>query len=125
MKPKLLIVDDQEPIRKLLRDMFSDEFDCFEAGGVTDALLKFEALDPHVTITDLAMGSANSGLLLIQGIRKINPDAGIILISGTLTKEVMEDAILEGAFAVVEKPFSNSDLYNVVSDCLQQFAKMA
>lgn len=104
MKGKILIVDDEAPLRSLLKEAISSEYTTTEADS--GALLK-KALagDPvDVVLLDLNLPDAN-GLDLLPLIKKSWPGTEVIVITGDTTIESAIKATKHGAFHYVSKPF--------------------
>ena len=79
---KILIIDDEEPIRKMLRMLFEKNgFEVFDACNSHHGITVFKEHDPDLVVTDLIMPE-KEGLETIREIKKLNPDTKIITISG-------------------------------------------
>mgnify|MGYP001441767766 CR=1 FL=1 len=92
---RILIVDDEESIRDALRQVF--EYEEHEVGTAADgpeALALFESFTPHVTFLDVKM-SGLDGLEVLTRIRKLDPSAYVVMISGhgTIDSQRLEQVI--------------------------------
>ncbi len=119
---RILIVDDEAPIRAMLREMLAqDGHDVTEAENGAMALARLRAGAFDLLITDLVMPEKN-GLNLILDIRKEWPDLEIVAISGgggiTGRFEYLPIAKLVGAGRVLAKPFDKAQLQSVVREAL-------
>ncbi len=119
---KILIVDDEAPIRCLLREILEqDGHEVCEAENGAVALRMFRSDRFDLLITDLVMPEQN-GLNLILDIHKEYPQARIVAISGgggiTGRFEYLPIAKLVGAIQVIEKPFDRESLQLAVNAAL-------
>ena len=107
---RILVVDDTDEIRALLRRLLERwGYACDEAFGGRSALARLEAADFALILTDYDMPDGD-GLTLIRAVvdrgrtsaRSATP---IILVSGSATDDVCDEAVAAGAHAVFRKPF--------------------
>ena len=103
-KPGLLIVDDEEVVRNVLRDLLSDAYDCHEASSAEEALDRVRQTTYELVISDINM-SGMSGLEMIPHMKQISPDTVIVMISGMQTIESAINTLRVGAFDYLMKPF--------------------
>lgn len=110
---RILMVDDDEMERVYAAEVlrWGGHEPVFAPDGQT-ALEIFEQGDIDVVVTDLAMPKLN-GLDLIREVRKLDPDARIVAISGT-TPEQLEDAERLGAAYTFAKPWDPRELVQAV-----------
>src|SRR6476469_4648768 len=109
MSEKILIVDDEEAIRKLLQSRFSREgWQVTVAEEGTKALEAIRAEKPTVIVTDIKMPGLD-GFQLIDEFRKNGVACPIIMITGHGEKECAIEAIHRGAFDYLEKPFDMNE----------------
>lgn len=101
---KMLIVDDQWGIRKLLIETFRDHYHVEEAQNGFEALEKTEKYLPDVIILDMRMPGMD-GLETIKKIRAINKYVPIILMTAYDSEELIK--VLQNMHAVeyISKPF--------------------
>lgn len=114
---RVLIVDDDEQIRHLYRDLFEVAgYEVDEAGDGLAALEAYPRLQPDVVICDILMPGMN-GLLTITEILRINPRARIIAISGGHAEQgdYLAAALQLGAVATFQKPFDVQELLNTTA----------
>lgn len=79
---KILIIDDEEPIRKMLRILLEKNgYEVMDANNGNQGIELFKEHGPDIIITDLIMPE-KEGLETIREIKKINPDMKIIAMSG-------------------------------------------
>jgi DNA-binding NarL/FixJ family response regulator len=101
----VLICDDNEPMRALLRvvvELRPSLRVVGEAADGQDAIHEAERLQPDVILLDLAM-PRRTGLEVLPELRRIAPEARIIVFSGFSTASVAEGAIDLGAVRYLTK----------------------
>src|SRR4051794_792185 len=102
---KLLLVDDDERVRELLRTTFElADVEVCEAGDTRAAAAKIAADPPDAIVLDVAM-PGESGLSLCRRLKDdpTTADIPIVLLTGSL---IGEEAAEAGADAFLTKPFS-------------------
>ena len=106
----LLIVDDDRPVRDACREVAHTLGFNVEVADSAEAA--FGRLDSHhvdVILLDLRLPGA-SGLDALQAIRKQRPDAVVIVVTGYATVPQAVQAMKDGAYDFVTKPFSMDEL---------------
>jgi two-component system, NtrC family, response regulator PilR len=107
---RILIVDDDELIRKFLLDFFIDlKFEVVTAENGTDALRKFVPQSFDIVISDLMMPDM-TGIELLKELIAKDEKVLFFLITGYPTLETAVDAIKNGAYDYIVKPFNLEDL---------------
>lgn len=107
--PRVLIVDDELPIRKFLRISLSTEhFEIDEAASAADALRAVDVHSPDIIVLDLGLPDAD-GRDLIHAIRAVS-QAPIIVLSVRAAEEQKIAALDAGASDYVTKPFAIGEL---------------
>src|SRR5437870_5450549 len=102
----ILIVDDEPAIRSTLRDVLEDEgYRVSAVGGGADALRFFADELPELTFLDIWMDRMD-GLETLAEIKRVRPEAVVVMISGHGTIETAVKATRLGAWDFVEKPLS-------------------
>jgi len=117
--PRVLIIDDDEHIRRLLLNVLSDNYDCAEAESAEDALMALAESHFDLIISDIQMGGM-SGLELVPQVHAIAPDCVVLMVSGQSNIETAIAAMHAGAFDYVMKPFNISQLEAAVERALKQ-----
>lgn len=118
---KILVVDDEQVIRELLKDILSSEgYDVDTRPNARAALdLLNESTDFVLLFTDIMMPEMD-GLELIREARKIAPNLIPIVMTGFATLETARAAVKEGAYDYVLKPFSLSEVKLAVSNAFER-----
>lgn len=103
VKPKLLIIDDEEQIRNLLKDLLGTVYDCSTASSAEEALSALSEDTFDLVISDIDMGRM-SGLELVPRVHSLSPDTVVVMISGNQDIEFAIQALRVGAFDYITKP---------------------
>lgn len=103
-KPEILIIDDDEQVRNLLKQLFYGDYDCTTVDSAEAALRVLDVTTFSLVISDISM-KGMTGLELIPGVLEKNPDTVVIMISGQQTIDYAIEAMRVGAFDYVTKPF--------------------
>src|SRR5450432_1647381 len=103
-KQQILIVDDEQQIRILLRELLSDEYYCTEACSAEEALAVLTTSDFDLVISDINLGGT-SGLELVPLVIERSPETVVVMISGQQGIETAIEALHVGAFDYIIKPF--------------------
>jgi diguanylate cyclase (GGDEF)-like protein len=102
-KPNILIIDDDEQVRSLLKDVLSASHDCTTVSSAEGALSIMKSISFSLAISDINMGGI-SGLDLIPRVLELAPDTVVVMISGQQTIDFAIDAMRAGAFDYITKP---------------------
>ena len=117
---RILIVDDEDGIRKVLRQLLEYEgHEVRTASGGGEAITVFEEFEPDVTFLDVKMARMD-GLEVLMRLRAIDPGAIIIMISGHGTIETAVEATRRGAYDFLEKPLDTDRILVTLRNALQQ-----
>lgn len=119
--PRILIVDDAEDIRLLLRLKLSrnGEFDVVgEAADGVDAIDQARSLQPDLVLLDMAMPRMD-GLQALPMIRDAVPGVRVIVLSGFNQATLEQQALEAGADRYVVKGGGMNDLVDLISDVLR------
>jgi DNA-binding NtrC family response regulator len=107
MKPRVLIVDDEANIRRMLAALLKSEgFETEEAGHGNAALLSLDQLHPDAILLDLQMPPGPDGLETLRQIRERDPSTLVVMMSGKAQLNDAVQAIKLGAFQFLEKPLT-------------------
>ena len=104
-KHRVLAVDDEQIVLSLVRDALEDEhIEVSTASKASEAVTLMQSGDYDLLITDIRMPGMN-GIELANTARAQNPDIGIIFMTGFANLDSAKDAIKQGAFDYIMKPF--------------------
>ncbi|HEY3257795.1 MAG TPA: sigma-54 dependent transcriptional regulator, partial [Gemmatimonadaceae bacterium] len=113
-RPTVLIVDDESGIVDTLRILLKNEgFAAHVAFGGKQGLEQIAALHPDVVISDIRM-PAVGGIDLLTAARAQDPDVPVILMTAQASLQSAIQAVNEGAFHYIQKPFRNDELVAIV-----------
>ena len=100
---KILIIDDEAPIRRVLRDILENEsYQVDDASTGMEALQHIKEQDFDAIFCDIKMPEMD-GIEVLEAIRK-ESDVPVIMLSGHGTIETAVEAIKKGAFDFIPKP---------------------
>ncbi len=121
MAHDILIVDDEADIRALIAGILEDEgYSTREAATSDAALDAVRARRPSLVIQDIWLqGSALDGLGILDAIKRDHPDVPVVMISGHGTIETAVQAIKQGAYDFIEKPFKTDRLLIIVERAIE------
>ncbi|WP_174247193.1 response regulator transcription factor [Arcobacter sp. LA11] len=107
---KILFVEDEVNISKLLKDALADYFFSFTvANNGEEGLDKFKKVNPDIVITDIMMPKLD-GLEMTKKIKEINEEIPIIVLSAFSDKEKLLKAIDIGITKYFIKPFDPEEV---------------
>src|SRR5689334_23809495 len=105
MKTRLLVVDDEQSIRRLCMTIGNTlGYVSMEAESAEAALGRLETAAPDLILTDLKL-PAMSGVELLKQTKRLLPHAEIAIMTGHGSIESAVDAMKLGAYDYIEKPF--------------------
>ena len=105
MKTRLLVVDDEQSIRRLCMTIGNTlGYVCMEAESAEAALGRLESDAPDLILTDLKL-PAMSGVELLKQTKRLLPHTEIAIMTGHGSIESAVDAMKLGAYDYIEKPF--------------------
>ncbi len=104
---KILIIDDEAEVRSLVSDVLTDEgYKTEVAADEHEAISILKDNQPNLIFLDLWIGNDESaGIKILDKIKKLYPEIPVVIISGHGTIDVAVQAIQNGAFDFIEKPF--------------------
>jgi two-component system response regulator PilR (NtrC family) len=117
--PHILVVDDELSMRELLEYMLAKEnykVTCAESGKEAIARLEKDHFD--LLLCDIRLGDI-TGLDVLRACKEHHPDNAVILISAYATTETAVEAMNEGAFDYVPKPFDKDELMATIAKALE------
>ena len=113
-RPTVLIIDDESGIVDTLRILLKNEgFAAHVAFGGRQGLEQIAALRPNIVISDIRM-PAVTGLDVLAAARAHDPDVPVILMTAQASLQSAIQAVNEGAFHYIQKPFRNDELVAIV-----------
>jgi two-component system response regulator PilR (NtrC family) len=118
MAKRMLIVDDEEAIRELLKKFFRQEgFEVWEARNGTETLKLVKRKKFDVVLTDLKMPGLD-GLGVLEKIRETSSTTAVLILTGYPTSESTVRALELSSDGYVTKPINLDQLKNLVMRAL-------
>jgi len=114
----ILVVDDEMSMRELLELMLTREgykVSCAESGLRAIEMVKKNYFD--LLLCDIRLGDI-TGLDVLRASKKKNPGTVVIMISAYTTAETAVEAMNDGAYDYVPKPFDNEELKQTIANAL-------
>jgi two-component system, NtrC family, response regulator PilR len=116
----ILVVDDELSMRELLEYMLTKQgYRVVCAANGTEALARIEDDRYDLLLCDIRLGDM-TGLEVLKASKKKYPDATVIMISAFATTETAVEAMNQGAYDYVPKPFENQELLQTIANALQR-----
>ena len=105
---KLLIVDDEPDLCRLLQEHFEEHFDgeVFMATTPGEALRLLEQLQPEGMLLDINLRSRLNGFDVLARATELSPGTKVIMVTGSNDFESIEKAMALGAVDYITKPFT-------------------
>ena len=108
--PSILVIDDEQGILETLRILLKNEgFDVTIAQGGKAGLEQLKGSAPDIVLTDLKMPGV-TGIEILSAVRGQDPETPVILMTAQASLQTAIQAVNEGAFYYIQKPFSNDDM---------------
>ena len=118
-KPNVLVVEDEELMRSILRQLLEAEnCNVFTADSAENALEIFSTNEIAATLTDIKM-SGMDGIELLDQIKTIDDEAIVIIMTAYSSVDSAIAALRKGAFDYVTKPFVNEDLLQTIKNAIR------
>lgn len=112
--PSVLIVDDESGILESLGILLRNAgFATHTARGGRAGLEQLSALQPDIVLSDVRMPDVG-GVEILAAARQQDPDTPVILMTAQATLQSAMQAVNEGAFYYIQKPFRNDELLAIL-----------
>ncbi|HYT72718.1 MAG TPA: sigma-54 dependent transcriptional regulator, partial [Gemmatimonadales bacterium] len=119
-QPSILVVDDEMGILDVLRILLKGEgFDVTTAQGGKAGLDALRTAAPDIVLTDIKMPGV-SGTDILAAVREQDPETPVILMTAQASLQSAIQAVNQGAFYYIQKPFSNDDLIAICRRAAEQ-----
>ena len=116
--PHILVVDDELSMRELLEVLLAKEgykVTCAKNGQDAVSMIKRTVFD--LLLCDIRLGDI-TGIDVLKALREENQDTVVIMISAYASTEAAVEAMNEGAYDFVPKPFDNEELKKTIKNAL-------
>ncbi len=120
MPDRILVVDDEEPIREIVASMLNTAgYSCRQAASGMEALAVLTSGDEfELMLSDLMMADLD-GIGLLERTKEKYPDMPVVMVTAVHDISVALAAIRNGAYDYLLKPFEREQLLNTVSRALE------
>jgi two-component system, NtrC family, response regulator PilR len=120
MAERLLVVDDEQSMREWLTIALSqDGFEVESAGSGEDALKVLERTPIDLALVDLRMPGLD-GLETLRRIKQLDESVSVVIMTAYATAETAVQALKEGAYDYIIKPFKVDELRHLVQNALER-----
>jgi DNA-binding NtrC family response regulator len=107
---RVMIIDDERSILETVQILLRGEgFDVVGMQNPREALQRMDDLAPDIVLTDIRMPGL-TGLEVLAHMREYDPEIPVILMTAQASLQTAVQAVNEGAFYYLQKPFSNAEL---------------
>ena len=124
--PKVLVVDDDELVRRLIGALLKD-LGCDVIGEEAEgeaALETFNAQQPDLTLLDIDMPGVN-GLEVLQCIQVLAPGAAVVMLTAMSDTAVAEHCLVNGAQGYIRKGIDPESLRQEIAEQLELLTTQA
>lgn len=101
---KVLIVDDERDMRRLIRHTLAPRYDVFEAASGCEAMWLLRREKPDLILLDIGLPRID-GHALLRDFRECDPEISVIMLTADLSIEAARSALQCGAVSYITKPF--------------------
>jgi DNA-binding NtrC family response regulator len=109
-RARVLIIDDERSILDTVQVLLRGEgFDVVTAQSARDALQRISDIAPDIVLTDIRMPGM-TGLEVLASMRAHDAEVPVILMTAQASLQSAVQAVNEGAFYYLQKPFSNAEM---------------
>ena len=120
--PKILIIEDEAAIRRVLVKILSEENNAYDVEEAEDGLIgmeKIKAQDYDLVLCDIKMPKMD-GVEVLEATRKLKPETPVVMISGHGDLDTAVNTMRLGAFDYISKPPDLNRLLNTVRIALDR-----
>src|ERR1041384_635332 len=108
---RILVIDDDLETCNFLTEIFAEEgWEVASSQSAEAAREAVESTHRDLIVSDINLGGRTTGIALLKEFKSISPDSEVILISGFGTLETAVEAVREGAFDYISKPFNVNEV---------------
>jgi len=120
MSPRILLVDDEPNIRKMVGALLQSEgFETAEAPNGAAALAAVERDTPDAVLLDLMMPGGPDGLATLEHLKRVAPHVPVVMMSGKASLTDAVRATKLGAFQFLEKPLTPEGVLTTLRAALE------
>ena len=115
---KILIIDDEKPVRDVLNIALVEEgYESLQAPSGEQGIELFKSSNPDIVITDVMMPGID-GIEVTKRMRAHRDDIDVVVMSGFGTEELVVNALRAGASNYIKKPIVFDELFKILDDII-------
>jgi len=119
-KAQILVIDDDPGMRSTLFDILeASDYLVKDYGKGKEALDWIKKNSFDIVLMDIKLPDID-GMKLLEEVRQINPEAAVVMITGYASLETAVDAMKQGAYAYIVKPFNVDEVKTIIQKALHQ-----
>ncbi len=118
MNSKILIVDDDQSIRKALSLALRGKYEAVTAQNGVEALELFSSETPDVVLLDVGLPEMD-GVEVLKRLIELDPDATVIMVTAVEDVKTVVNAIKQGAYDYLVKPIESQELFLSIQHALE------
>jgi two-component system response regulator PilR (NtrC family) len=119
LKARILVVDDEQSLRQFLRIFLRKEgYEVDVAASLAEAEKSIEENVYDLALTDMRMAAEDDGLKVIRAAIQKTPSTQVVVMTAYATIEGAVEAMKQGAYNYIVKPFDNKDLRTLIHGAL-------
>ena len=122
MKPRILVVEDENAIRLALKGLLTREG--YEVDLAVDGETAIEQLGVQIyalVLTDLALGHGASGMDVLKRVKDLRSETAVVMITAHGSEKIAVEAMKAGAEDYIPKPFDNDEIRVLVRRALERY----
>ena len=112
--PRILVVDDEPSVIDVFREFLSAQgYELSVAKNAEEAMRLTQELQPDIILTDINL-PGHSGLDVMRHAKSLDPEVAVIVVTGYASASTAIDALRQGAYDYVTKPFDLDEVHQIV-----------
>ena len=122
MKPRILVVEDENAIRLALKGLLTREgYDVDLAVDGEAAIEQLGLQSYDLVLTDLALGRGASGMDVLKRVKDVRSETAVVMITAHGNEKIAVEAMKAGAEDYIPKPFDNDEIRLLVRRALDRY----
>jgi two-component system chemotaxis response regulator CheY len=114
---KILVVDDSEFMRQVLKNILKEDYEIIETGDGNEAVEQFKVEKPDLVLLDIIMPKKD-GVAVLGSLKKIDSNANVIMITAVGQESIIKDCQNLGSKGYIVKPFDEKQVLDTVKKVL-------
>ena len=118
-RPRIMVVDDEPDMCTTLKAIFEDEgYEVATASDGYEAISQAKSASFDLIFMDIKLPGIN-GVQTYREIKSISPDTVVVVMTGYAVEDLIKQALEEGAYAVIFKPFAVEQILDIAQAVLK------